>query len=283
MKDELPHLLSIKDVVSLSGVSKMMNSSFNTEDIWKTLYIQASINDFCKKSLVRMLKRKERPIKTQDWSEYRINAEGVCTLVLENDSEIPYDIYWGRPHVIQPQVIQPQVIHAVDGANVPPPFNPVKSWKHMGQVLPGQRYIAKNAVTNQRWCLVPTKEWLKYNPYSNFTFSFVIDASEISENVRFSDTVVKPAFLKQINSDKDKVKKPFKGLTKIKDFRKATVKRLVDPIKLKKKKTLVSHKRKVLEERRKTMKKQLLAIERELRDVAIIDGGCDLTKRLLEK
>jgi hypothetical protein len=274
MKDTLPYHIGVKEIVALSGVSKMMNTSFNCNHVWKTVYIRSSVPNMRYKALNKMLKRKERAIETQRWSASRINEEGICRLALENDSEIPYDIYWGKPSVsyhVQQQAGGNRYM-----------YDKVQEWKHMGQVVPGKLYVAGNAITNQRWCLVPTNEWLIDNPYSNYTFSFLIDASKVTDT-RLSKTVVKPAFVKRINSDPHKVNKPFKGLTKIKDFRKATMRLLIDPATVNKKKDYMTHKKKLLEEQRVTLIKKLHALEREILDTTIKTDGCDMTSVILDR
>lgn len=178
--------LTVKDVCSLSQIDKENNIYFNLNEIWRNFYISEKVKKFYPEKLNSLANQKVRRNATMSWSRQEIDA-GRCTLIIQNVSSIPMNIYW---------VNHGNGMHKLMS-------------KGKGPIIKGDKFVT-STYPNHKWFCAPTEEWMLKNPCSNVGFSFVVNVLELTD-YKF-DKTSKPCFVRKIHEPRDL--KPIKGANK---------------------------------------------------------------------
>ena len=151
--DVMIDFLTFIDVCRLCQVSKLFHSYYSEPLIWKKFYIQECVRLFYPKRLHSIM----------EWcSAKNLKREKVkLPLVIENNSDIPYNIYWIKQTPIFTNNYN--INHDI-----------VNEYRKMGQINPGNVHVIRTC-ENHHWICIPTIEWLLKNPYYNVGFGFHID------------------------------------------------------------------------------------------------------------
>lgn len=183
-------LLDFKDVCRLSMVSKSFHDYYSTPLIWKHFYIQQSVKNYYPKKLNSIMEKCiSKNLNRPNRDKNRI------PLVIENNSDIPYNIYWIKQ---EPKFVNDYNID----------IEIVSEYKKMGQINPGkvQKILS---CENHHWICIPTIEWLSENPYYNVGFGFHIninyleDYEHIKKNNNNTTSENKLTYVKRIHQPKN--------------------------------------------------------------------------------
>ena len=153
-------LLDFKDVCRLSMVSKSFNDYYSEPLIWKNFYIQQSVINYYPKKLNSIME------KCTDKNLKKERAK--IPLVIENNSDIPYNVYWIKEDPIFAKGYRKD-------------FEVMSEYRKMGKILyPGKVHTIRSC-ENHHWMCIPTIEWLSENPYYNVGFGFHININFLED------------------------------------------------------------------------------------------------------
>ena len=153
-------LLDFKDICRLSMVSKSFNDYYSEPLIWKNFYIQQSVRHYYPKKLNSIMKRcNDKNLKKE---------RAKIPLVIENNSDIPYNVYWIKQDPIFAEGYRKDL-------------EIMSEYRKMGKILyPGKVHTIRSC-ENHHWMCIPTIEWLLENPYYNVGFGFYININFLED------------------------------------------------------------------------------------------------------
>lgn len=159
--------LNFKDICRLSMVSKSFNSYYSNPLIWKHFYIPESVRLFYPTKLNSIMKK---------CTGKHMKKEKVrIPLVIENNSDIPYDVYWIKQ--------TPAFNSNYSMNNNFVQYNNTRcfnEYRKMKQINPGELHKIRTC-ENHHWMCIPTIEWLLENPYYNVGFGFYININFLED------------------------------------------------------------------------------------------------------
>lgn len=230
------HISEVKDLGSIIQVSKKMKEAFDTEERWKRIFIREK----AKKGYKQLLKNHEKskrwfldPLTTEYIIDTPLHGQMVYIMVKNKTKSIPFDVYYIESRYIR---------------------NMIKL--NDEQIMPGKAFFRRLTFNRKIVCL-PTKEWILDNPVSNVGFSFVTHVKDVE-----AITKEKMGILKNFEEPNPEKMKPIKGLRKeYENYKKETMKRIIDKKKLNQNKSENESKLSEMEYELKMYKKQMKIME----------------------
>ena len=176
-------------------VSKDWNDYFNDPVFWKPAFVSFAVNKFYEKKKFLLMNNNTKKIKSSDWSNAEINRNRCPMVVINETEDIPFDIFW----------------ISKSGSN----------YKH---TLRGKGiYHCATTYPNARWMCIPTKEWLRENPYSTIGFTWMIDVFDL-QTYKPKDGKEFLAYVVHIDKQDLSKMNPIKDTTReIKDYRRKII------------------------------------------------------------
>lgn len=149
--DHIMVQMDVRDFSNLSTLSRGMREYMNHPDIWRTIY-QTSVGSMYYPKIIKRLSSSTVAAVAAAAAVATVANERVSILI-ENRTEIPFDIYHVRPD----------------------PGRGPKS--HREDLKPGDGFVCRS-FHGHRWLCVPTQAWLRQNQVSNVGCAFVVDSDK---------------------------------------------------------------------------------------------------------
>lgn len=230
------YISEVKDLGSTIQVSKKMKEAFDTQESWKRIFIREK----AKKGYKQLLKNHEKskrwfvdPLTTEYIIDTPLHGQLVNIMVKNKTASMPFDVFY-----------------------IESMFNLKMIKLNTESVMPGKAFFRRLTFNRKIVCL-PTKEWFLDNPVSNVGFSFVTHVKDVE-----SITKEKMGILKYFEEPDVKNMKPIKGLRKeYEDYKKESMKRLIDKKKINYKKSENDSKLSKMEYELKMYRKQMRIME----------------------
>jgi len=230
------YISEVKDLGSTIQVSKKMKEAFDTEETWKRIFIKEK----AKKGYRQLIKNHEKskqwfldPLTTEYIIDTPLHGQMVYIMVKNKTKSIPFDVYY----------IENIYVRYMTKISDEP-------------IMPGKAFFRMLTFNRKIVCL-PTKEWILDNPVSNVGFSFVTHVKDVE-----AITKEKMGILKNFEEPNPEKMKPIKGLRKeYGNYKKETMKRIIDKKKLNHKKSENDSKLSEMENELKMYRKQMRIME----------------------
>lgn len=233
------YISEVKDLGSIIQVSKKMKEAFDTQESWKRIFIREK----AKKGYKLLLKNHEKskrwfvdPLTTEYIIDTPLIGQMVNIMVKNKTKSIPFDVFY-----------------------IESMFNRKMTKMNTESVMPGKAFFRRLTFNRKIVCL-PAKEWILDNPVSNVGFSFVTHVKDVE-----AITKEKMGILKNFEEPDIEKMKPIKGLRKeYENYKKETMKRIIDKKKLNHKKSENDSKLSEMEHELKMYRKQMRIMEKNV-------------------
>ena len=183
-------------------VSKEWQDYFNDSIFWKHAFVNFQVDFFYERKLNLLMSEKYKKIKTSKWSNEDIRVNKCRMIVINETKNIPYDIYWISKNGTKTEQGSKKKMHTVDVSS---------------------QYYCGITYTNSRWMCIPTKEWLRENPYSTIGFSWTVNVLELKAYIMPNGKEALAFVVRIRDSDFNKMN-PIKDINKnFKDYRKKII------------------------------------------------------------
>ena len=183
-------------------VSKDWYDYFNNPMFWKPAFVSFAVNKFYEKKKILLMNNNTKKIKSSDWTNKDIQSNRCPMVVINETEDIPFDIFW---------ISKSQT-------------KSVKGQCHYKHTLRGKKmYHCATTYPNARWMCIPTKEWLRENPYSTIGFTWTIDVFDL-QTYKQKDGEEFLAYVVHIDKLDLSKMNPIKDTTReIKDYRRKII------------------------------------------------------------
>ena len=149
-----------------------------------------------------------KKIRSSDWTNEDIQSNRCRMIVINETEDIPFDIFW---------ICNSET----------------RSGSYYKHTLRGKKmYHCAITYPNARWMCIPTKEWLRENPYSTIGFTWTIDVFDL-QTYTSKDGEEFLAYIVHIDKLDLSKMNPIKDTTReIKDYRRKIIQIVFDEKKI---------------------------------------------------